>query len=119
MMDTGIFDALEEEDLLLIAAVLHQKNPPTNQNKKGARNLEKTREIWVISPASPGAKTEWNQVLKLFSCVTNRLWVLGQRLVLVFRISNPVSGGQCHLIHLTILRMFTWPSLAYMCTKVG
>ena len=30
------------------------------------------------------------------------------------RISNPpVSGGQCHLIHLTIL------SLAYMCTKVA
>ena len=32
------------------------------------------------------------------------------------RISNPVSGGQCHLIHLTILRRFSWPSLAYMCT---
>ena len=28
------------------------------------------------------------------------------------RILNPVSGGQCHLIHLTILR-----SLAYMCLK--
>ena len=25
---------------------------------------------------------------------------------------------QCHLIHLTILRRFSWPSLAYMCTKV-
>ena len=35
------------------------------------------------------------------------------------RISNPVSGGQCHLIHLTILRRFSWPSLAYMCTKVA
>ena len=35
------------------------------------------------------------------------------------RISNPVSGGQCHLIHLTILRRFSWPSLAYMCTKGG
>ena len=32
------------------------------------------------------------------------------------QISNPVSGGQCHLIHLTILRGFSWPSLAYMCT---
>ena len=30
--------------------------------------------------------------------------------------SNPVSGGQCHL---TILRRFSWPSLAYMCTKVA
>ena len=29
------------------------------------------------------------------------------------RISNPVSGGQCHL---TILRRFSWPSLAYMCS---
>ena len=29
------------------------------------------------------------------------------------RILNPVSGGggQCHLIHLTILRRFSWPSL--------
>ena len=25
----------------------------------------------------------------------------------------------CHLIHLTILRRFSWPSLAYMCTKVA
>ena len=33
--------------------------------------------------------------------------------------SNPVSGGQCHLKHLTILRRFSWPSLAYMCTKVA
>ena len=29
-----------------------------------------------------------------------------------------VSGRQCHLIHLTILRRSSWPSLAYMCTKV-
>ena len=35
------------------------------------------------------------------------------------RISNPVSGGQCHLNHLTILRRFSWPSLAYMCIKVA
>ena len=35
------------------------------------------------------------------------------------RISNSVSGGQCHLNHLTILRRFSWPSLAYMCTKVA
>ena len=26
---------------------------------------------------------------------------------------------QCHLIHLTNLRRFSWPSLAYMCTKVA
>ena len=31
-------------------------------------------------------------------------------------ISNSVSGGQCHLI---ILSRFSWPSLAYMCTKVA
>ena len=35
------------------------------------------------------------------------------------QISNPVSGGQCHLNHFTILRRFSWPSLAYMCTKVA
>ena len=34
------------------------------------------------------------------------------------RISNSVSGEQCHLNHLTILRRFSWPSIAYMCTKV-
>ena len=35
------------------------------------------------------------------------------------RISNPVSGGQCHLIPLTIPKRFFWPSLAYVCTKVA
>ena len=35
------------------------------------------------------------------------------------QISNPVSGEQCHLIHLTILRRFSWPSLAYIYTKVA
>ena len=35
------------------------------------------------------------------------------------RISNSVSGGQCHLNHFTILRRFSLPSLAYMCTKVA
>ena len=29
------------------------------------------------------------------------------------RILNPVSGGQCLLNHPTILRRFSWPSLAY------
>ena len=28
-------------------------------------------------------------------------------------------GGQCHLIHLTILRIFSWPGLACMCMKVA
>ena len=28
-------------------------------------------------------------------------------------------GGQCHLNHLTILKKVSWPSLAYMCTKVA
>ena len=32
---------------------------------------------------------------------------------------NPVSGGQCHFIQLTILRKYSWPSLAYMFTKVA
>ena len=29
--------------------------------------------------------------------------------------SNSVSGGQCHLTHLTIIRRFSWPNLACMC----
>ena len=33
--------------------------------------------------------------------------------------SNPVSRGQCHLIYLTILRRFFWPSLAYNVQKWG
>ena len=33
--------------------------------------------------------------------------------------SNHVCGGQCHLIHLTILERFSLPTLAYMCTKVA
>ena len=40
------------------------------------------------------------------SASTSRVWI-----------SNPVSGGQCHLTHLTILRRFSWPSLACMYTK--
>ena len=35
------------------------------------------------------------------------------------RNSNPVSGGQSHLIHLTILGRFSWLSLAYMRKKVA
>ena len=31
------------------------------------------------------------------------------------RIWNSVSGRRCHLIHPTILRRLSWPSLAYMC----
>ena len=30
--------------------------------------------------------------------------------------SNPVSGGQCRLNHLTILRRFSWASLSNVCT---
>ena len=35
------------------------------------------------------------------------------------RISNPASGGWCHLNHLTILTRFSWPSLGYKCAKVA
>ena len=35
------------------------------------------------------------------------------------RISNPVSEGQCHLIHLTILRKFSWPRLAQRWLKTS
>ena len=34
-------------------------------------------------------------------------------------ISDRVSGGQCHLIHLTIPRRFSWPSLAHNVHKGG
>ena len=32
---------------------------------------------------------------------------------------EPVSREKCHLIHLTIIRRFPWPSLAYMSAKVA
>ena len=35
------------------------------------------------------------------------------------RISTPVSGGQCHLIHHTIFSKFAPPGLAYMYIKVA
>ena len=35
------------------------------------------------------------------------------------QILNPVSEGQCYLINLTILKRFSWPSLAYMCTNMA
>ena len=74
MMDTIIFDALEEEDLLLIAAVLQGKKKRPQTRTEGVHEIFlKKIEIWEISPASPGAETGWNKVLRLFSCVTNRI----------------------------------------------
>ena len=35
------------------------------------------------------------------------------------RISNFLSGRQCHLKNLTILRRFSLPNLAYVCTKMA
>ena len=32
--------------------------------------------------------------------------------------SESCSGGQCHLIHFTILKRFSWPNLACKCTNV-
>ena len=34
-------------------------------------------------------------------------------------ILNPVFVGQCRLIHLTIIGRLSWPSLAYVSTKVA
>ena len=48
-MDTGIFDALEEEDLLLIAAVLHQKKRPQTRTKWVHEILKKMREMGNIT----------------------------------------------------------------------
>ena len=47
--------------------------------------------------------------------VTNELYcsVFGFR-PQVLEFSSLVFRGQCHIIHLTILRRFSWPSLAYM-----
>ena len=74
----------------------------------GDRNFE---------PRSP-FKFRRNKMFLIRSLVNTKncgesLWPRVQ--IVKARISNPVSGGQCHLIHLTILRRFTWPSLAYMC----
>ena len=41
------------------------------------------------------------------------------RSLVKMQFSNPLSGGQCQFIHLTIMRTFSWHSLAYMCTKVA
>ena len=57
----------------------------------------------------------WNSVLWGAS-VTER-WRARPQTSWVW-ISNPVSGGQCYLTHLFILRRFSWPNLACMCTKV-
>ena len=37
----------------------------------------------------------------------------------IYPLSFIHGHAQCHLIHLTILRRLSWPSLAYMCTKVA
>ena len=57
----------------------------------------------------------WNSVLWGAS-VTER-WSARPQTSWVW-ISNPVSWGQCYLTHLFILRRFSWPNLACMCTQV-
>ena len=44
MMDTGIFDALEEENLLLIAAVSHRKKKRPQPRTKWVHEILKKRE---------------------------------------------------------------------------
>ena len=44
MMDTSIFDALEEEDLLLIAAVLHRKRKRPQTRTKWVHEILKKRK---------------------------------------------------------------------------
>ena len=48
-------------------------------------------------------------------------WDIAGSLVKIQYFEEPPgpSGRQCHLIHLIILRTFSWPSSAYMCTKVA
>ena len=44
-MDTSIFVALEEEDLITYCCcITPEEKTPTNQKKMGARNLEKIRD---------------------------------------------------------------------------
>ena len=45
-MNTSIFDALEEEDLLLIAAVSHQKKKRPQTRTKWVHKILKKREIY-------------------------------------------------------------------------
>ena len=59
------------------------------------------------------------QILQHLRRLPVRERIIFKIMLLTYIISNPVSGGQCHLNHLTILRSFSWPSLAYMCTKVA
>ena len=70
--------------------------------------------VWGSVPGLGGLK-ETKMFLPHPRVKLSIVWSLRART----RISNPVSGGQCHLIHLTILRRFSWPSLAYRCTKVA
>ena len=45
------------------------------------------------------------------------IWLLELRPL--FRILSPVSGGQSHFIHLTILKWLSWHSLAYYARQCG
>ena len=71
MMATGIFDALEEEDLLLIAGVLRRKKKRLQTRTKWMHQILKNRERYE----------EYHRLVqelrldgtKLFLCVTNRI----------------------------------------------
>ena len=61
----------------------------------------------VSSPRSCKYSVSWG------ASVTER-WSVRPQTTIV-RILSHICGGECHLIHPTILRSLTWPSLACMC----
>ena len=73
--------------------------------------LQVSKKQYISSPLTRKDSILWG------ASVTERQRALPQ--TARARISNPVSGGQCHIIHLTILGRFSWSSLASMCTKVA
>ena len=74
--------------------------------------LQFTKKQSVSSP-----RTRKNSIL-LGASVNERLRLPGRARTARARISNPI-GGQCHLIHLTILERLSWPSLAYYVHRGG
>ena len=55
-----------------------------------------------------------HQDLQIFGLKLNYFFPHLKLWVAVALISNPVAGGQCHLIHLTILRRFSSHGLYHL-----
>ena len=91
---------------------------------KSADSVDLLQGVTVGSSSIPPSKTAKNLCVIFDTTISLNKHIAGMSRAAYYHLRatgriNPVSRGQCHLNHLTILRRFSLPSLAYKCTKVA